>query len=213
VIPAIYRRLRAAVVILAVLIATALVSTIAVDLGPTLRARAEREGSKWLDRPMHIGRLGVQIGRGRFVVEDLRIEGATHETPPWLTAKRITISLNWSAIVHREILFDAVEMSDWRMVVETFANGTHNWPRLNGPPRQSSGRPRPVVATLQYVRASRGEFVLDDHGAKWGVIAPNLNVTVSKIGQYRGRAEFSKGTIHFENFAPMSAGSCSSAYT
>ena len=44
-IPAIYRRVRAVVVIVAILIATALVSTIAVDLGPTLRARAEREGS------------------------------------------------------------------------------------------------------------------------------------------------------------------------
>ena len=203
--PAIYRRVRIAVVIVAILIATVLVSTIAVDLGPSLRARAEREGSKWLDRPMHIGRLGVQIGRGRFVIEDLRIEGVTPDAPAWLTAKRISISLTWNAIFRRELLFDAVEMSDWRMVVETFANGTHNWPRLNGPPRQSSGRPRPVVATLQYVRASRGEFVLDDHGAKWGVIAPNLDVTVSKIGEYRGRAEFSKGTIHFENFAPMGA--------
>ena len=53
---------------------------------------------------MHIGRLGVQIGRGRFVIEDLRVEGATPDSPPWLTAKRIDISLTWNAIFHREIL-------------------------------------------------------------------------------------------------------------
>ncbi|MGH9204632.1 MAG: hypothetical protein ACRD2A_25670, partial [Vicinamibacterales bacterium] len=72
-----YRRVRAIVVVIAIAIATAVVSTVAVDLGPALKERAEREGSKWLDRPMHIGRLGVEIGRGGFVLDDLRIEGLT----------------------------------------------------------------------------------------------------------------------------------------
>ncbi len=205
VIAAIYRHLRAILVITAVVIATAVVSTVSVDLGPSLREVAEREGSKWLARPMHIGRLRVEIGRGRFVLEDLMIEGLTPDARPWLTAKRIDISLTWNAIVNREVLLDTIEMSDWRVVVETFGNGTHNWPRLNGPPREPSTRPRPVVTTLQYVHASGGEFVFDDHGAKWGVIAPNLDVTVSKSGEYRGRAQFRKGTIHFENFEPMAA--------
>ena len=31
---------------------------------------------------MHIGRLGVEIGRGRFVIEDLRIKGLTPECAP-----------------------------------------------------------------------------------------------------------------------------------
>jgi hypothetical protein len=202
---AVYRHIRAIVVIVAIVIATVVVSVVAVDLGPSLRERAEREGSKWLDRPMHIGRLGIELGRGRFVVEDLRIEGLTPESRPWLVAKRISISLTWGALTDRELLFDSVEMTDWRMVVETFGDGRHNWPRLNGPPRQPRTAPRPVVSTLQYVRAHRGEFVLDDHGARWGVIAPNLDVTVAKVGEYRGRAGFSRGTIHFADFLPMSA--------
>ena len=45
------------------------------------------------------------------------------------------MSLTWGALWDREVLIDTVEMSDWRMVVESFANGRHNWPRLNGPPR------------------------------------------------------------------------------
>lgn len=197
------RRLRAAVIVLAVVIAVALATTFTIDLGPALRERAERAGSGWLDRPMHIGRLGIQLGRGRFVVEDLRIEGLTPESRPWLVARRIDVSLTWGALLHREVLLDSIEMTDWRMVVETFANGRHNWPRVNGPPRPPSTRPRPVVTTLKYVRAHRGEFVFDDYGGKWGVVAPNLDVTVAKAGEYGGRAHFNGGVVHFEGFLPM----------
>jgi hypothetical protein len=200
-----YRHIRTIVAVVAILIASVAVSLVAVDVGPSLRARAEREGSKWLDRPMHIGRLGVEVGRGRFVVEDLVIEGLTPDARPWLTARRIDISLTWSAILGREILFDSIEMTDWRMVVETFGDGRHNWPRVNGPPRKPRTGPRPVVSTLQYVRAHRGEFVFDDHGARWGVVAPKLDVTVTRAGEYRGTAEFHDGTIHFAEFLPMAA--------
>ncbi len=200
-----YRRLRAVLVVVAILVATVVVSTVAIDLGPALRTRAEREGSKWLDRPLHIGRLGVEIGRGRFVVEDVRIDGLTPEARPWLVAGRIDVSLTWGALWNRELLVDTVEMSDWRMVVESFANGRHNWPRLNGPPRAPRTTPRPVVTTVQFVRATRGEFVFDDHGSRWGVVAPNLEVTAGKLAEYRGRARFSGGTIHFQDFQPMAA--------
>jgi TamB, inner membrane protein subunit of TAM complex len=206
VLKATYRRLRAAVIVVAILLATVLVSTVSIDLGPVLLARAEAEGSKWLDRPMHIGRLGVELGRGRFVIEDLRIEGLTAEARPWLVAKRVDVSLTWGALWHREVLVDSIEMADWRMVVESFPNARHNWPRLNGPPRpQRPDQPRRVVTTMQFVRATRGEFEFDDHGSRWGVVARNLEVTAGKFGEYRGRAQFRGGTIHFRDFEPMAA--------
>ena len=190
----------------AILLATVLVSTVSIDLGPVLRERAEVEGSKWLDRPMHIGRLGVELGRGRFVIEDLRINGLTPESRPWLVAKRISISLTWGALWNREVLVDSVEMADWKMLVESFPNGRHNWPRLNGPPRpERPDQPSRVVTTMKFVRATRGEFELDDQGSRWGVVARNLEVTAGKFGDYRGRAQFRGGTIHFRDFEPMSA--------
>jgi hypothetical protein len=202
---ALYRHLRAVVAIVAIVIAATLVSVVVVDLGPALRERAERAGSNWLARPMHIGRLGVLLGPGRFVIEDLRIEGLTPESRPWLEAKRIEVSLTWRALFNREVLVDTIEMTDWRMVVESFPNGVHNWPRLNGPPRPPREGPRPVVTTMQFVHAMRGEFVFDDHAARWGVVARNLEVTAGKLADYRGRAKFSGGTIHFADFLPMSA--------
>ena len=202
-----YRRVRAAVVVVAVALAATLVSVVTVDLGPSLRQRAERAGSNWLDRPMHIGRLGVHIARGEFVIEDLRIEGLTPDAPPWLVAKRIDVGLTWSALFHREVLVHSIEMADWKMVVQSFANGRHNWPRLNGPPRAPRTGPRPVVTTMQFVRATRGEFVFDDYGSRWAVDAPNLEVTVGKVADYRGRARFTGGTIHFQDFAADVRGS------
>ena len=200
-----YRRVRLIVAVLAVIVAAFLVSVVTIDLGPALKARAEAEGSKFIDRPMHIGRLGVHIARGHFVVEDLRIEGLTPEATPWLVAKRIDVSLAWKALWNREVLLDSIEMTDWKMVVESFPGGVHNWPRVNGPPRAPRTGPRPVVTTLQSVRASRGEFVFEDHAARWGVIAPNLEVTAGKTTDYGGRAQFHGGTIHFQGFEPMGA--------
>lgn len=200
-----YRRVRAIVAILAVMVAVTLVTTITVDLGPVLRARAERAASNWLDRPMTIGRLGVRIGAGRFVVEDLRVAGLTPEARPWLEAKRLEISLTWGALLHREVLVDTIEMTDWQMVVESFVGGTHNWPRLNGPPRPPPTQPRPVVTTMKYVHAYRGAFVYDDHGSRWGVVAPNLDVTVAKLDTYQGTASFTGGTVSFSDFLPMAA--------
>jgi hypothetical protein len=200
-----YRRLRAVAVVVAIIVAVVLVSTVTVDLGPALKARAEREGSKWLERPLHIGRLSVRLARGRFVIDDLRIDGLTPDARPWLLAKRIEVSLTWRALFSREVLVDTIEMSDWKMVVESFPGGGHNWPRVNGPPRARRDGPGPVATTIQYVRATRGEFVFDDHGSHWGVIAPNLEVTAGKLAEYGGRASFHGGTIHFEDFKPMTA--------
>ena len=200
-----YRRVRFTVAVIAVIVAACLVSVVTIDLGPSLKARAEREGSKFIDRPMHIGRLSVHIARGRFVLEDLRIDGLTPEARPWLVARRIDVSLAWKALWRREILLDSVEMSDWKMVVESFPGNLHNWPRLGGPPRAPSTGPRLVVTTLQSLRATRGEFAFDDHAARWGVIAPNLEVTAGKLAEYNGRAQFSGGTIYFNDVVPMTA--------
>jgi hypothetical protein len=200
-----YRYARRFAVSIGVTLAVLLVSTITIDLGPVLRARAEREGSRWFERKLTIGSLGVHLARGRFVVEDLQIDGMFPNEPPWLVAKRIEVSLTWSALLGREVLFDSVEMTDWRMVVESFPDGRQTFPRLTGPPRSPRQGPSPVVTTLQYVHAHRGELIYNDYGSDWRAVAPNFDVTVSKAGQYRGQVRFTGGTITIQKYVPMSA--------
>src|SRR5215212_2081730 len=106
-----YRYGRRFAVTIGIVVAVLLVSLLTLDLGPAVKARAEREGGKWLDRKMTIGRLGIQLARGRFVVEDLRIDGMVPNEPPWLVAKRIDVSLRWSALLHGEVLLEAIDMS------------------------------------------------------------------------------------------------------
>ncbi len=184
------------------LLAAAITTSFTVDLGPVLRGRAEREGTKRVHRPMRIGGLSVHLLSGRFIIRDLVIEGLTPKDRPFLRAKRIAISLPLSALFHREVLLETVEMTDWQMVVETFPNGRHNFPKLtpDGPP----GKPR-FVTTVKYVHAWRGEFTFEDHGTPWSTVARNLDITVSKLVDYRGQASFSGGTVRIQDHLPMSA--------
>ena len=202
---AVLRPLRAVILVLAVALAVAIVTTVTIDLGPTLKTRAEAGATTWLDRPVTIGRLGVQLARGRVVVEDLRVEGLLDGAEPWLVAGRIEVSLTWGALLRREVLFDTIEMTDWRMVAESYEDGRQSFPRVTGPPRAPREGPSPVVTTLQYVRAHRGEFVYLDHGSDWSAVAPSIDIIVSKLADYRGQARFSGGTITIQDYLPMAA--------
>lgn len=197
------RVLRRSAATCAVILAVAFVTTLTVDLGPRLRGLAERAGSNYIERPMHIGRLGVHLWLGEFVVEDLVIEGLTPESRPFLTAKRIDVSMPWSTLFTRRVVLDDIEMSDWKMYVEVLPGGRHNFPRFtrNGPRRRSAW-----TTTLAYVRAYRGEFAFEDHETPWSTVARNLDVVVARpTSEYRGQAAFSNGTVQIQKYEPMRA--------
>ena len=185
------------------MLTVAFVTTVSVDLGPTLKARAEAAASGYMGRPMHIGRLSAHLWRGRFVVEGLVIEGLTPDARPFLIADRLTLSMPWTTLVNRRVVFDAIEMTDWRMYAETFADGSHNFPRFTSDtPRE----PGAWTTTLQYVRAHRGEFTFTDHGTPWSTVARNLDVLVTRpTSEYRGQASFSNGTVDIQDYEPMRA--------
>ena len=197
------RVIRRGVVICAVMLAVACVTTLSVDLGPVLKARAEAAASDYMGRPMHIGRLSAHLWRGRFVIEDVVIEGRTPDSRPFLVADRITVSMPWTSLVDQRVVFDAIEMTDWQMYVETFLDGSHNFPRFT----QSGPRdPTNWTTTLQYVRAHRGDFAYTDHATPWSMVAHSLDVAITRpTSEYRGQASFVNGTILIQDYEPMSA--------
>ncbi len=197
------RAIKIVVVVLAVILAVTAVTTVTMDLGPALRLRAEREGTNFTRRPMHIGRLSVRLWNGTFRVEDLVIEGLTPQSRPFLTAKRIDISMPWETLFNRRVVFDTIEMTDWNMYVETFANGRNNFPKLTPEGRRGQSR---WTTTLQHVRAHRGEFTYEDHVTPWSTVARNLDVTVYRpANEYLGKAAFSNGTVLIQKYEPMRA--------
>ena len=66
--------------ILAILLAVAIVTTMSIDLGPALRARAAKAGGDYLRRDMTIGGLSIRLLTGQFVVDDLVIGVFTRGT-------------------------------------------------------------------------------------------------------------------------------------
>ncbi|HXD75722.1 MAG TPA: translocation/assembly module TamB domain-containing protein [Vicinamibacterales bacterium] len=199
-----FRFSRRAVKLTIAILAAAIVASLTIDLGPSLRQLAERGGTAQLKRPIHIGRLSVHILRGAFVLDDVRIDGVRPGDRPFFTAKRLELGLDWSTIFRRrpEIIISSVEMTDWAMLVEKFPNGKNNFPKFVDNSKPDTG-PRRFTTTLKYLRAWRGRFTYDDHEVPWSVDGPNLDINITNLPQYHGTATFRGGVIQIQHHLPM----------
>jgi hypothetical protein len=187
------------------ILAAAIVSTLTIDLGPYLRGLAETEGSKALRRPIRIGALQIHALSGRVIVEDFSIGGLQPADRPFFTARRLAVSLDWlTALRPRpEFTITAVELTDWDMLVEKWSD-RHSFPKFTrdrdpGQPEQ----PSRIKTTLKFLRAWRGRFAYEDHGAPWSIVAPNIDLTITDFPSYRGHATFEGGTIAIQDHVPM----------
>jgi hypothetical protein len=207
--------LRVLAVITAV-IAGLIVTFFSIDLGPHIIQYAEKGGSAYLKRPMHIGKLRAFPLTGDFEFQDLVIEGLKPTDRPFLRAKKITVDLPWWSIATRLLVIENVTMTDWVMVIEQFPasaeypNGTHNLPRFKpeSDPNKPKG-PSRFSTRLASVLATRGNFTYQDHGTPWGITTPDLTVTLGWGGptnDYRGTARFSDGTVRILSYQPFRAG-------
>jgi len=161
---------RAAAVAGAILAVT-LVSTLTVDLGPAVRSLAEREATRQLKRPVHIGPLRILVARGIVEMRDFSIEGLKPTDRPFFTAKRLLVTLDWSKVVARrpEFVITSVDLTDWQMLVEKWDSGD-NFPKIPSGDEGPSSGPGRTTVTLRQLRASRGQFAYVDHemGAEVG---------------------------------------------
>ena len=193
---------RRILIVCSIILAVAIVTSISVDVGPALKGLAEREGSRYLGRPLTIGHMSVRLWDGSYVVEDLRIDSLPPTMTPFLVAKRITVVNSWRTLFNRRFVLENIEMTDWRMHVESLANGNTNFPNFR---RGARGQSR-WTTTLSYVRAHRGEFTYQDFGSNWGVVARNIDVVVEKPtadAKYRGTAKFTDGLTAIQNYVPF----------
>ena len=185
------------------LLAAAIVASVTVDLGPAVRHRAETEGSKYIERPLRIGGLRIHLFTGRVIVEDLIIDGLHTGDRPFFTAKRLSVSIDWLPVIARkpDIRITSVEMTDWNMLVEKWDAG-HNFPRFTRDNQKPKG-PSRITTTMQWLRASRGQFAFEDHGTPWSIVCPNLTVDIGNLPKYHGTATFTGGTVRIQNYQPM----------
>ena len=193
---------RRAVIVCSCILAVAVVTSVSVDVGPLLKKLAEEQGSRYIERPMHIGRMEVRLWDGSYIIEDLRIDGLTPTSEPFLVAKRITVSNAWRTLWDRRFVLNNIEMTDWRMHVMSTADGKHNFPRFTRDRPRGQSR---WTTTLAYVRAHRGEFTYQDFGTPWGIVARNIDVVVEKPADanYRGTADFTDGLVAIQRYVPF----------
>ena len=185
----------------AAMLAVAIVATLTVDLGPAVRGWAQRQGSKQLKRPIHIGGLRLRLLTGTIVVDDFTIEGLQPADRPFFSARRLDVTLNWSTLLRKEVTIETVALSDWRMIVEKWAD-RNNFPKFGGDDNEPA-RPKRFTTTLRLVRATGGEFIYDDHEKPWSTVARNLEIAVTNLPTYHGEATFHGGTVTIQDYVPM----------
>jgi hypothetical protein len=192
---------RRTVATLAVALAVVVVTGVTVDLGPALKRQAETQGSRFIERPMHIGRLSVRLWNGQFELDDFVIEGISPQSPPFLIVKKLRVGLQWGPLFARRVVLSSIDMDGWTMFMEQFPDGKSSFPGFG------RGRPRGPSAwttTLRYVRARNGETTYKDYGTPWSVITRNLDITVARTNdQYRGLAKFNGGTVKIQDYEPF----------
>ena len=219
---------RLAAIAFVAVVSAGFVSVVTIDLGPSLRVQAEQWFAERIDRPVSIGRLSTYVLPGHFLVEDLVIGGQDVGDRPFLVAERIVMSTAWLPLLDGEFFVDSVDLSGWRMVVEGFEGGGHTFPAFVKQNNDDANNDRPAVGlsvtdnrsavdekgddnenrrrfvtTVQYLRAHDGEFVYEDNGAPWSIVAPNIDLTLTKAVGYGGQASFHGGTLKIADFEPM----------
>src|SRR5262245_1839528 len=174
----------------AAILAVVIVTSVTIDLGDQvhwIKTEVEKQGLQYLKRPLHIGKLSFRLWTGRFLIDDLVIEGFTADARPWLTAKHIEVTLAWSTLFYKQVVLESIEMTDWQIYLEMLESGKHNLPKLT--PNSSSDRKSAWTTTLRWVRAHRGAFTYEDHGTPWSIVTRNVDIIVAKPGsEYRGQA-------------------------
>ena len=203
------RIVRRTLAIASVILAVTFVLTLTRDIGNmstgfgTLRELAEKGGTAYLNRSMHIRELGVRLWDGSYVIRGLQIDGLTPQSRPWLTADEIVVEMpSRRSLFSRQIMIESITMTGWKMYVEVTPDGKHSFPDF----KRGSGGDRTWTTTLRHVRASRGEFAFDDRTAPWSVIARNIDVVVAKPNtEYRGTARFSNGLVSIQDYVPFRA--------
>ena len=185
------------------LVAAAIVTTVTVDLGPIAKPYAEKFGSRYIDRALHVGALKIQLFRGQITIDDLIIDGLHQGDRPFFTAKRLAIQLDWlpALALRPDFTISSVQLTDWAMLVEKWPNA-HNFPRFTRNDNPPAG-PRPFTVTLRSFRGERGQFSYEDHEAPWSVVCRNLVLGIEKTSVYQGTATFSDGTVTIQDNVPM----------
>jgi hypothetical protein len=185
------------------LVAAAIVVTLTVDLGPIAKGYAEKYGSRFIERPLHLGSLTIHLFSGRVTISDLRIDGLHEGDRPFFTAKSLVIQLDWRRAfsLKPDVNIASVRLSDWAMLVEKWPT-QHNFPRFTRQDNSPTGS-RPFTVTMKSFVGERGQFAYEDHEAPWSVVCRNLNLDITNLPQYHGTATFTDGTVTIQDNVPM----------
>ena len=221
-------------VLVLVLLSAAVATTLTIDLGPSLRDVAVREGSRFLKRPIHMAALQLRVLAGRVELDDFSIEGREPEDRPFFLARKLSLSLDWSGVVGRPVQCGATQVA--RQVMRYLRSSARpstecpirpefiitsvelvdwqmlvekfpdgdNFLRLPFNEPASEG-PRRFTTTLRSFRGSTGRFTYEDHEAPWRVVAPNINLSITNLPQYHGSVAFTGGAVVIQQYETMSA--------
>ena len=119
---------------------------------------------------MHIGSISALLSPGAFAFDDVVIEGKTPDAAPFFRAKRITMYVPWWTLFKKRLEVE-VELTGWKMTVESFAGGGGtNIPKLTPAARSEQAANGPAVYDHRAIRVCE----------EWRVRVPRSRHTLAR---------------------------------
>ena len=189
----------------AALLAAAIVARSRSTSGRRCARKAEDAGSKYIERPLHIGALKIHLLTGKVLVENLTIDGLHPGDRPFFTARSRSRSRSTgcrrSAL--RPDITDQLGRDDRLADAGREMGRRAQFPALQPRRRQAAGpEADDDDAQVRCARsaASSPSKITRRRGAS---ICRNLDINIGNLPNYHGTATFNGGTVAIQDFVPM----------
>jgi hypothetical protein len=188
---------------LATVVAVAIVVSVTINLGPLAKPYAEKFGSRYFDRGVHLGSLDIHLFAGKVRVRDFVIDGLHPGDRPFFSARQLSVDMDWTPVFawKPDVTIARVDLTDWTMLVEKWPNA-HSFPRVTRKD-EGSGGPRRFTVTMKAFHGARGQFSYEDHEAPWAIFCRDITLDITNKPDYHGTATFTDGSVAIQDYVPM----------
>ncbi len=159
----------------------------------------ERQLAAFFHRPVAVGLVRYQLFPFEATVEDLRVEGPTHDAAPFLEARRLEIVPSITTLFSSRLSLARVRIQGLTLRVNAYRQGGDDIPRMGGSGGGGGG------VRIRRLVIEGGAFQLDHARVPLELDLPDFNgrLAARRGGVLAGSVSFGAGQLRFGTAPPL----------